>query len=155
MTKQNLTATIAIDAAPQQVWSAVSDLRRMPEWSEQCRLMRPLGTVREGARTLNMNRQGWKYWPTTSRIERFEPGRVIAFRTLSNNSVWSFEITPTPTGSTLTHRRTVPPSGTTWISRTIVEHLLGGEEPFDLEMVAGMQATIARIKSAVELSHVS
>ncbi|MEV2224938.1 SRPBCC family protein [Nocardia vinacea] len=150
MTKKNLTATIEIQAAPEHVWHTVSDLRRMPEWSDQCRLMRPIGTVRKGTITVNMNRQGRKYWPSASRIERFEPVRTIAFRTLTNNSIWSFEITPTPTGSTLTHRRTVPPTGTTWISHTIVDHFLGGEENFDVEMLEGMNTTLARIKAAVE-----
>ncbi|WP_327141647.1 SRPBCC family protein [Nocardia sp. NBC_01327] len=150
MTKKNLTATIDIDATPEQVWSIVSHLERMPEWSAQCRLMLPLGALREGSHTLNMNRQGWKYWPTASRIERYEPHRAIAFRTLTNRSVWSFEIAPTPTGSRLTHRRTIPPAGTTWISRTIVEHALGGEDPFDLEMAEGMTATLSKIKSAIE-----
>jgi uncharacterized protein YndB with AHSA1/START domain len=150
VTKTNLTATIEIQAAPEHVWRVVSDLRRMPEWSEQCRLMRPLGTVRKGAITVNMNRQGRKYWPTASRIERFEPTRLVAFRTLTNNSIWSFELAPTRTGSTLTHRRTVPPAGTTWISRTIVDHILGGQDDFDTEMSLGMNATLAKIKAAVE-----
>ncbi|GAB2508771.1 SRPBCC family protein [Nocardia heshunensis] len=152
MTKKNLSATIEIAAAPEQVWSIVSDLQRMPQWSEQCRWMRPLGTLREGAHTVNMNRQGRKYWPTASRIERFAPNRELAFRTLTNNSVWSFEITPTDTGTRLTHRRTVPPEGTTWISRTIVDHVLGGEDNFDVEMADGMYATLTKIKSAVEHS---
>ncbi|WP_442790035.1 SRPBCC family protein [Nocardia sp. CDC160] len=150
MTKTNLTATIDIDAEPAQVWSVVSDLRRMPEWSYQCRAMRPLGTIRQGAHTVNWNHRGRKYWPTVSRIERFEPGRAVAFRTLSNNSVWSFEITPTATGSRLIHRRDVPPEGTKWISRIIVEHILGGEQNFDVEMLDGMNTTLDKIKSVVE-----
>lgn len=150
MTKKNLEATIDIAAGPDQVWSVVSDLQRMPEWSLQCRRMQLLGTLREGARTINMNRQGWKFWPTMSKIVRFEPNRAIAFRTLTNNSTWSFEITPTETGSTLTQRRTVPPNGTTWVSRTTVQHVLGGEDNFDEEMADGMNTTLAKIKAAVE-----
>jgi len=99
-----------------------------------------------------MNRQGRKYWPTASRIERFTPNRVVAFRTLTNQSVWWFEITATDNGSTLTHRRTVPPTGTGWGSRTIVDLWLGGEEAFDVEMADGMHATLAKIKAAVEQS---
>ncbi|MFI1917945.1 SRPBCC family protein [Nocardia sp. NPDC020380] len=150
MTKKNLTASIDIDAAPEQVWGIVSDLKRMPEWSDQCRLMRPLGRVRVGALTVNMNHRGRRYWPTVSRIERFEPGHAIAFRTLSNDSVWHFEITPTATGSTVVHRRTVPPHGTKWISYTIVDHWLGGEETFDIEMEEGLNNTLRRIKAALE-----
>ncbi|MBU3060519.1 SRPBCC family protein [Nocardia sp. NEAU-G5] len=150
MTKQNLSATIDIAAAPDRVWRVLSDLRRMPEFSTQCRLMRPLGSPRMGSHTLNMNRHGHKYWPTISRIEQFAPDQTLAFRTLSNDSVWSFGITPIPTGSTVTHRRTVPPEGTSWGSRTIVEHWLGGEDNFDVAMADGMQTTLRKLKEAVE-----
>jgi len=152
VTKKNLEATIHIDAEPDQVWRVVSHLQRMPEWSPQCRRMRLLGTLREGARTINMNRQGRKFWPTISKIVRFEPNRAIAFRTVTNNSTWSFEIIPTATGSTLTQRRTVPPNGTKWSSRTIVEQVLGGQDNFDDEMADGMNTTLAKIKAAVEMA---
>jgi uncharacterized protein YndB with AHSA1/START domain len=150
MTKKNLTAEIHIGAAPDQVWSVVCDLRRMPEWSPQCRRMQLLGRLREGAYTANLNRRGWKFWPTASKVVRLEPNHAIAFRTLTNNSTWAFEITPTPSGSKLTERRLVPQKGTAWVSKTIVEHILGGEDSFDDEMVDGMNTTLTKIKTAVE-----
>lgn len=152
MTKLNLSTAIDIDATPQQVWNLLSDLRRMPEWSPQCRWMRPLGALRTGGLTVNMNRRGRKYWPTVSRIERVETGRALAFRTLSNSSVWTFEISPIPGGARVVERRDVPPQGTKWISKVIVEHALGGEDPFDAEMLDGMNATLTRVKAAAETS---
>jgi uncharacterized protein YndB with AHSA1/START domain len=150
MTTKNLEASIDIDAAPDLVWSVVSDLKRMPEWSPQCRRMQRLGALREGCLTVNMNRQGRKFWPTVSKIVRLEPKHAIAFRTLTNNSTWSFDITPTATGARLTERRLVPQNGTAWLSKTLVEHVLGGEEGFDAEMVDGMNTTLAKIKAVVE-----
>lgn len=150
MTTNNLEATIAIDATPERVWAVVSDLSRMPEWSPQCRVMRPLGAVREGTRTVNINRQGWKWWPTTAKVVRFEPNASIAFRVVDNRSVWSFDIAPAAHGATLTQRRTIPPQGTTWISRKGIDALLGGADDFDDRLVAGMNATLAKIKDAVE-----
>ncbi|MGX9792676.1 SRPBCC family protein [Mycobacterium sp. MMS18-G62] len=156
MTKKNLDASVDIDASPDSVWSVISDLKRMPEWSPQCRWMRVLGTLREGAYTINMNRQGHKFWPTASKVDRYEPGRAIAFRTLTNDSVWLFEITATETGSKLIERRLVPQDGTSWFSKTIVAHILGGEDSFDDEMLDGMKTTLAKIKAAVEhRTHVS
>jgi uncharacterized protein YndB with AHSA1/START domain len=150
MTTKNLKAEIHINAAPEQVWRVVSDLRRMPEWSPQCRRMQLLGTLREGAYTVNLNRQGRKFWPAVSKIVRLEPNHAIAFRTLTNYSTWTFDITPTPTGSRVTERRLVPQMGTAWVSKNIVEHALGGEDSFDDEMVDGMNTTLTKIKAAVE-----
>jgi len=150
MTKKNLEASIDVEAPPNGLWAVICDLKRMPEWSPQCRWMRVLGTLREGTYTINMNRQGHKFWPTASKVVRYEPGRAITFRTLTNNSVWLFEIAKTATGSKLTERRLVPPQGTAWISKTIVEHILGGEDTFDDEMLDGMKTTLQKIKAAVE-----
>ena len=147
---KNLEASIDIAAPPGQVWEVVSDLKRMPEWSPQCRRMQPLGKVRAGTRTINLNKQGWKYWPTTSKVVRFEPNKTIAFRVLENRSVWSFEITPNANGSTLTQRREIPPSGTSWISSFGIEKALGGNTSFEVALVDGMNSTLSKIKSAAE-----
>ena len=63
-----LTAQIDIDAPVSKVWGLISDLNRMPQWSPQCRKMKLLGQLRPGARTLNLNRRGLLFWPTTSTI---------------------------------------------------------------------------------------
>jgi uncharacterized protein YndB with AHSA1/START domain len=150
VTRRNLEARIDIDATPERIWSVLSNLGRMPEWSPQCRRMRLVGPLRRGAYTVNLNRRGRKLWPSVSKLERYEPHRAIAFRTLTNNSTWSFEITAGDTGCTLTERRLVPAEGTAWASRVIVEHVLGGEDTFDDEMLDGINTTLAAIKAAVE-----
>ena len=38
-----LQAQIDINAPVGKVWALVSDLSRMPQWSPQCRMMKPLG----------------------------------------------------------------------------------------------------------------
>ncbi|WP_067968284.1 SRPBCC family protein [Mycolicibacter icosiumassiliensis] len=153
MTKKNLETSISINAAPETVWSLVSDLSQMPNWSPQCRWMRLVGPLRQGAYTVNINRQGSKVWPTASKIERLEPQRIIAFRTLTNDSTWTFEIEATSEGTRLTERRLVPPQGTGWMSKTIVNLVLGGEDSFDDEMIEGMRATLAALKAAAERAH--
>jgi hypothetical protein len=60
-----LQAQIEIDAPVTKVWSLVSDLSRMPQWSPQCRLMKTLGgPLRQGSRTINLNRRKYLMWPT-------------------------------------------------------------------------------------------
>ena len=46
----SLEADIEIDASPDQVWSVVSDLARMGEWSPECRKVVVFGAARKGDR---------------------------------------------------------------------------------------------------------
>lgn len=146
---KNLQSSIDVAATPEQVWTVVADLKRMPEWSPQCRVMQPLGTVREGTRTININRQGWKFWPTTAKVVRFEPNKEVAFRIVENRTIWSFELEPTAGGTKLTQRRDVP-NGTSKISQVGIDKMLGGNDSFENELVDGMNSTLAKIKQAVE-----
>jgi uncharacterized protein YndB with AHSA1/START domain len=146
-----LETSVDIAATPEQVWAVVSDLERMPEWSPQCTKMKVFGEVREGARTVNLNKDGWKRWPTTARVVRFEPNRAVAFKIVENRMVWSFELEPTAGGTRLTQRRDTS-AGQSAFSRNAIKLALGGEESFESTLVAGMNDTLAKIKAAVERS---
>nr|MDT0522605.1 SRPBCC family protein [Streptomyces sp. DSM 41633] len=86
-----LQATIDIDAPVDKVWGLISDLSRMPQWSPQCRLMKPLGPLRPGTRTFNLNRRKFMFWPTTSRLTEVVDNKKLAFLVEGNNTVWSYE----------------------------------------------------------------
>ncbi|MDF3310402.1 SRPBCC family protein [Rhodococcus sp. T2V] len=145
-----LEASIDIDATPQDVWAVVSDLKRMGEWSPQCRKMRVLGGVVEaGTKTVNINRKGFLVWPTTSKVVKFQPNKAIAFRILENRTIWSYELEPTASGTKVIERREAP-TGTSKVSQFLVKTVLGGNEDFEVDLVNGMNTTLARIKSAAE-----
>lgn len=145
-----LEASIDIDATPQDVWAVVSDLKRMGEWSPQCRKMRVLGgVVEEGTKTVNINRKGFLVWPTTSKVVKFQPNKAIAFRILENRTIWSYELEPTASGTKVIERREAP-TGTTKVSQFLVKTVLGGNDDFEVDLVNGMNTTLARIKSAAE-----
>ncbi|MGQ4617586.1 SRPBCC family protein [Nocardia sp. R7R-8] len=146
---KNLEASIDISAPPERVWAVVSDLKRMPEFSPQCVRMVALGALGVGTWTINVNRDGKKFWPTTSRIVRFEPNRAFAFRVTENRSVWSYTLEPTESGTRLIERRDMP-NGTTWFSRKAIDAALGGEAPFEQALVHGMNETLGKVKAAVE-----
>ena len=84
-----LQAQVDIKAPVSKVWALVSDFRRMPQWSPQCRLMRPLGPVRPGTRTVNLNRRNLIVWPTTSTVVEVILEQKLAFRVNANNTIWS------------------------------------------------------------------
>ena len=145
-----LEASIDIDATPQDVWAVVSDLKRMGEWSPQCRKMRVLGgVVEEGTKTVNINREGFLVWPTTSKVVKFQPNKAIAFRILENRTIWSYELEPTASGTKVIERREAP-TGTSKVSQFLVKTVLGGNDDFEVDLVNGMNTTLARIKSAAE-----
>jgi len=75
-----LQAQIDINAPVGKVWELVSDLSRMPEWSPQCRMMKPLGPIRQGARSINLNRCNRLFWPTTCTVMEVIPEKKLAFR---------------------------------------------------------------------------
>ncbi|KAA8963436.1 SRPBCC family protein [Mycobacterium sp.] len=144
-----LQAQIDIKAPVTKVWELVSDLRRMPEWSPQCRWMKPLGPVRPGTRTLNLNRRGLLFWPTTSTLTEVIPQQKLAFKIPLNGAVWSYELQPIPEGTRLVETRHAE-NGVKAISTLTANTLLGGADSFDREMLDGMNASLAKIKSAAE-----
>jgi uncharacterized protein YndB with AHSA1/START domain len=146
-----LQAQVDIDAPVSVVWSLISDFRRMPQWSPQCRFMRPLGPVRPGARTFNLNRRNLMVWPTTSTVVEMVPEQKLAFRVNMNNTVWSYELQPIPGGTRVIESRHAE-NGVKPISGMAVNALMGGTASFERELVEGMNASLAKIKAAAETS---
>ena len=144
-----LQAEVDIDAPVSTVWALVSDFRRMPQWSPQCRWMRPLGQVRPGTRTFNLNRRNLLIWPTTSTIVELVPEQKLAFRVNLNNTVWSYELQPIGNGTRVIESRHAE-NGVRPISSMAVNALMGGTESFEHELVEGMKASLAKIKAAAE-----
>lgn len=144
-----LKAEIEINAPVAKVWSLVSDLSRMPQWSPQCRIMKALGPIRPGTRTINLNRRGLLFWPTTSVITEVIPERKFAFRIPINTSVWSYELEPTATGTRLIETRHAE-NGVTAVSTAVTKAALGGVDSFEQELLEGMSQGLARIKAAAE-----
>ena len=144
-----LQAQIDINAPVGKVWALVSDLSRMPQWSPQCRLMKPFGPLRQGARTINLNRRKFLVWPTTCTITEVIPEKKMAFRVNANNTVWSYELEATDAGTRVVESRHAE-NGVTAVSNMSINALMGGVPSFERELVDGMNTTLARIKAAAE-----
>ncbi|MEO8814434.1 MAG: SRPBCC family protein [Mycobacterium sp.] len=149
MTAPLLQAEIEINAPVANVWDLISDFRRMPQWSPQCRWMKPLGPVRPGTRTININRRGYTFWPTTSVITEVIPQQKLAFRVPLNGSVWSYELQATASGTRVVESRHAE-NGVTAVSSTLTKAFMGGVPSFERELVDGMNASLRNIKAAAE-----
>ena len=144
-----LQAEIEIDAPVSKVWALVSDLGKMPRWSPQCRVMKAIGPLRQGARTINLNRRKRLFWPTTCTVTEVIPEKKLAFRVDINHAIWSYELWPTETGTRLVESRHAE-NGVTAFSNLSVNALMGGVPSFERELVEGMNATLSRIKAEAE-----
>jgi uncharacterized protein YndB with AHSA1/START domain len=144
-----LQAQIDIDAPASKVWELISDFRRMPEWSPQCRWMRPFGPLRQGTRTLNLNRRNRLFWPTTSTVIEVIPEKKLAFRVDANRTIWSYELEPNGKGTRVTESRHAE-NGVSAFSNMSVNAFLGGTTNFERELLEGMNTSLANIKAAAE-----
>lgn len=144
-----VSATVEIDAAPEVVWEALSDVTRMSEWSPECRRIVVLGGPARGVGTklLGINRRGWAVWPTRSEVVRYEPGRAVAWRTRESGATWTYELTPQGVGTLLAGRREL--ASYTRGTRLLAP-LIGGAGGHDRELADGIRTTLHRIKNAVE-----
>ncbi len=147
-----LEDSIDIAAPPTAVWSLVSDVRRMAEWSpqvESTRLRNGAEQVVNGVEFTNLNSNGTFQWTTHGTVVRLDNGREIAFRIQENWAIWSLHLEPTPSGTKLTQRRESPdgsPDGTV----KVIDAYLGGQDAFTQSMRDGMRQTLQAIKTAAE-----
>lgn len=144
-----ISASVDVEADPASVWEVVSDVRRMSDWSPECRRIVVLGSPKEGVGTtfLGINRRGWAVWPTTSTVVRFEPERALSWRTRESGATWTYELTPAGSGTTLTGRRELPAFT---IGTRVMAPLIGGAQGHDEELAEGIRTTLDRIRTTVE-----
>ncbi len=153
--------SIEIQATPERVWSIVSDLRKMGEWSPQVRKVFVRDPIGVGTTAVSINRPNWRtrlrgvgrvvmwwsqVWPTRSKVVAFEVNTTIAFRVLDNNTVWSYQIEPAGDGVRLTERRVA--DNVTAFSKLLVDKALGGTEAFEQDLRRNIRQTLEHIKTA-------
>ena len=148
---RELRAEVRIDAPPEEVWAALSDFSRMPAWSPELVRMVRLGRggPAPGAQYVGINRRGPVVWPTRNRVVALEPGRMLAWDTVSSGARWIFELEPDGAGTRVVQRRPVA-VGLSVLSRVFAPLALGGSLSHAAELEEGMSATLEALKADVE-----
>ena len=107
MTKR-LEISRDIDAPPDRVYAAISDVTRMGEWSEECHACEWHegydGPV-VGATFDGHNQNGEHQWTTQGKVIEADPGRAFAFECSMMDfhySTWGYRIEPTESGCRVT-----------------------------------------------------
>jgi uncharacterized protein YndB with AHSA1/START domain len=145
-----ISATVQINASPEEVWQIVSDLGRMPEFSPELRKAFVIGKPGVGANIIGINRRKAVVWPTTSKVVRWEPGRAVAWKTRESGATWVYELEPSDTGTTVTGRRVLPKFT---LGTTLLGPAIGGAQGHDAELADGIRTTLERIRTTVESGH--
>jgi hypothetical protein len=102
-TTRRLSVRRGLAASPEQVYAAVSDLKRMASWSDEYlgawRFWR--GEPRPGVRFVGWNRNGWRIWFTTCHVVIADRPTQFAFESGFLGmpvARWSYRISGTPGG---------------------------------------------------------
>ncbi|MEV7863154.1 SRPBCC family protein [Streptomyces hirsutus] len=103
-----VTERLTIEVPPKTAWAAVSDVRRMGEWSPECRgAWLPGSGVRPqpGTRFVGRNRASWLPWVTMCRVVESVPGEKFSFDVSFFGvplSRWTYRFTEVPGGCEVT-----------------------------------------------------
>ena len=148
-------ASTDVDSSANALYDVVSDVRRMGEWSPECRSCQWVGGATGpavGARFKGSNRRGIARWSTTPRVVVADPGREFAF--VVNHlgrgmTKWSYRFEPSSEHTTTVTESFELLRDLPWYFRVADRRLMHiDDRKADLE--AGMQETLERLKAAVE-----
>lgn len=156
--KQPIRGSAAVDIAapPDVVYSLVSDITRMGEWSPECtggRWLGGAGGPSPGARFRGTNKKRFS-WSTTARVVDALPGRRFAFDrdrpVFFGVMRWAYDLEPTAGGTHVTESfeqvRTAP-------TIALIAASLGTGVPWnEREAVneSNMRVTLDRLKATAE-----
>jgi len=146
------TASIDIDAAPEQVYDLVADVTNMGRWSPEtyrCQWLDGVTEPRSGARFKGWNRQRVGplplQWSTTCTVATADRGQKFAFDVRQSGARWTYRFEPQGDGATRvteTREDGVKP---------FVAKVFNAVAPNRSERLrTGMRETLERVKAAAE-----
>ena len=147
-------ASIEVDGSPIELYDVVSDVRRMGEWSPECRRCEWMGEATGpavGARFKGTNRRGVVRWSTKPRVVVADRGREFAFVATHlgrDMTKWSYRFEPVSERTKVTESFEML-SDLPWYFR-VADRFLMGIEDRKADLETGMQETLRRLKTATE-----
>lgn len=146
-------ASIEIAAPAEVVWSLLSDIPRMGEWSPICHRCEWLGDsdhAEVGARFVGHNKANGARWSRECTITAAEPGRELAFTTYfrgAESTRWRYRFEATEHGTRVVEAYDVI-SVPRWVR--LVRKLPGMPAKSLRDGQQGMSVTLERLKAAAE-----
>ncbi|MEP6660894.1 MAG: SRPBCC family protein [Acidimicrobiales bacterium] len=147
----NVSVTRDIAASPVKVWTMISDLPRMGEWSPENtggKWVRGANGPAVGARFVGSNRNGKKSWTTTCTVSECEPDRAFSFDVAVgpiNVARWEYHIEPLADGGSRVTETWSDRRG--WLAKKLGGPASGVNDRANHNR-AGMEETLRRLADA-------
>lgn len=147
-------ASVVVQADAGRVWSMITDVTRMGEWSPETEWAEWIDGATGpavGARFRGHNRKGRTRWSTACEVIESQPGKAFAFavgKAAKPETVWRYRFEPVADGVQVTESfELTKPLGfgsrlVTWVTTGVKDR------PADME--EGVRATLAALKRAAE-----
>lgn len=147
---------IRVNAPAQRVWALIADISRMGEWSPECRRSEWLDGATApapGVRFRGHSRIGVYRWSRTCIVLIAEPGRELAFATLTkrgeHQTMWRYRLDLDDEGVTLSESFEIVGPVVSLVRAMLATH--AGRRYRLRQIRRGMQRTLERIKAAAEV----
>ncbi len=144
-----IEVSVHVDAPPDAVYSVVSDVTRMGEWSPEttkCVWVDGATGPAVGAHFKGSNKRGMVRWSTTPTVVAADAGREFAFD-VGADTRWTYRFEPDGTGTKLSESLTML-RDLKWYYG--IAHRLMGVKDRRVDLEQGMTTTLGRIKAVVE-----
>lgn len=150
------SAELVIDAAPDEVYRALSDVTSTGDRSDECRSAEWMpGTAARavvGARFRGHNRSGIARWSRVCEVVEADPGRRFAFRTVperfdpsrADSTTWRYELIPVDGRTLVRHSYEI-----TQMPRAPFKALYGVLLPQHRDMRPAMRLTLQRLADSL------
>jgi uncharacterized protein YndB with AHSA1/START domain len=153
--QKQISVSVDVAASPETVWTLISDLERMGEWSPECTGVRWAGNApgpagpSVGAVFKGKNAIGIRRWSTKGTIVAADQNRKLAWDTAALGlpvARWTYAIEPSGGGCRVTE---------TWDDKrgaliNFVGPITTGVKDRISHNEAGMRTTLERLKAAAE-----
>ncbi|BBC31496.1 hypothetical protein SGFS_027900 [Streptomyces graminofaciens] len=154
--RHTVEESVFVAASAESVYRAVSDVRRMGEWSPECvGVWSSSRRFDVGSRFIGFNRRRVWFWFTSCSVVRAEENREFAFEVRTFGmpvALWGYRFEARGGGSQITEYWDDRRSGSSAPVAKLLGLVFTGTPPANRAAVnrAGMRTTLGRIKAAVE-----
>jgi uncharacterized protein YndB with AHSA1/START domain len=150
--RRKCEASVTVAASPEAVWSVISDVRRVGEWSGECAgcvWIEGADAPTSGARFRGRNRRGGVRWTRLNEVVLADRPNRLVWRTVArapylDSTEWRMSLAPDGEGTRISESFEVVK-----MSR-LMERMLWVAMPAHRDRTADLLADLGRLKAVVE-----